>query len=101
MLSIKGASSDSSRSPARPMRLDARSTRHSPSTGLFCRSGELLDRTLRGSVRVLGEVLALANPTAFGQAVRVQKFVRELAESVVGAGVGKWMSPRFSRGSPA
>jgi response regulator RpfG family c-di-GMP phosphodiesterase len=47
---------------------------------------ELLDHTLRGSVRVLGEVLALVNPTAFGQAVRVQRLVRELAESVAGAG---------------
>jgi response regulator RpfG family c-di-GMP phosphodiesterase len=47
---------------------------------------ELLDRTLRGSVQVLGEVLALVNPTAFGQAVRVQKLVRELAGSIPGAG---------------
>ena len=46
---------------------------------------ELLDRTLRGSVKVLGEVLALANPTAFGQSVRVQQLVRSLADSVEGA----------------
>jgi response regulator RpfG family c-di-GMP phosphodiesterase len=42
---------------------------------------ELLDRTLRGSVQVLGEVLALANPAAFGRALRVQALARELAKS--------------------
>ena len=47
---------------------------------------DLLDRTLRGSVQVLGEVLALVNPAAFGRAVRVQRFVRELAGRVDGAG---------------
>lgn len=46
---------------------------------------ELLDRTLRGSVQVLGEVLALANPTAFAQAVRVQKLIRELWAKIDGA----------------
>lgn len=46
---------------------------------------ELLDRTLRGSVQVLGEVLALVNPTAFGQAVRVQRLVRDLAPLLDGA----------------
>lgn len=46
---------------------------------------ELLDHTLRGSVQVLGEVLALVNPTAFAQAVRVQKLVRELAGTIAGA----------------
>jgi response regulator RpfG family c-di-GMP phosphodiesterase len=48
---------------------------------------ELLDRTLRGSVQVLGEVLALANPAAFGRALRVQGLVRELA-AAAGAPVG-------------
>lgn len=42
---------------------------------------ELLDRTLRGSVQVLGEVLALVNPTAFGRALRVQALSRELAQA--------------------
>jgi response regulator RpfG family c-di-GMP phosphodiesterase len=53
---------------------------------LQCAERELLDRTLRGSVQVLGEVLALVNPTAFGQAVRVQQLVRELAPQIDGAG---------------
>jgi response regulator RpfG family c-di-GMP phosphodiesterase len=41
---------------------------------------ELLEETLRGSVKVLTEVLALANPLAFGRAGRVQRLVRRLAE---------------------
>lgn len=40
---------------------------------------ELLDRTLKGSVQVLGEVLAMVNPTAFGRALRVQKLARDIA----------------------
>lgn len=47
---------------------------------------ELLDKTLRGSVHVLGEVLGLVNPTAFGRAIRVQQLVKSLAELVEGAG---------------
>ncbi|MDY3552964.1 response regulator [Gemmata sp. JC717] len=47
---------------------------------------ELLERTLRGSVQVLGEVLALANPLAFGRAVRVQGLVRRLAGEMPEAG---------------
>lgn len=47
---------------------------------------ELLDKTLRGSLQVLGEVLALANPTAFGRALRAQKLIRDLAEAIDGAG---------------
>lgn len=46
---------------------------------------ELLDQTLRGSVTVLGEVLALTNPAAFGQTVRVQQLLRSLAGRVEGA----------------
>jgi response regulator RpfG family c-di-GMP phosphodiesterase len=48
---------------------------------------DLLEKTLRGSVQVLGEVLALVVPTAFGRAVRVQQLVRELAGLVDGAAV--------------
>lgn len=43
---------------------------------------DLLDRTLRGSVQVLGEVLALVNPAAFGRALRVQALARQLAQAV-------------------
>jgi response regulator RpfG family c-di-GMP phosphodiesterase len=40
---------------------------------------ELLENTLRGSIKVLTDVLSLVNPTAFGRASRVQSLVRRLA----------------------
>ncbi len=40
---------------------------------------ELLEKTVRGSIRVLTEVLSLVNPAAFGRASRVQRLVRRLA----------------------
>jgi response regulator RpfG family c-di-GMP phosphodiesterase len=46
---------------------------------------DLLDKTLRGSLQVLGEVLALANPTAFGRALRAQEIIRSLRPVVPGA----------------
>jgi response regulator RpfG family c-di-GMP phosphodiesterase len=47
----------------------------------------LLEQTLRGSIQMLTEVLALAAPTAFGQAIRIQRHARELAAKVPGAEV--------------
>ncbi|MBI3410180.1 MAG: response regulator [Planctomycetes bacterium] len=41
---------------------------------------DLLEQTLHKSVKVLTEVLALANPVAFGRATRVQRLVRALVE---------------------
>jgi response regulator RpfG family c-di-GMP phosphodiesterase len=46
---------------------------------------ELLEETLRGSIKVLTEVLSLVNPVAFGRAMRVQRLVKKLAIAV-GAG---------------
>ena len=40
---------------------------------------ELLEQTLRGSVRALVETLSLANPLAFGKAMRVQRVASALA----------------------
>ena len=40
---------------------------------------ELLEKTLRGSIKVLSEVLALLNPEAFGRASRITRYVREIA----------------------
>jgi response regulator RpfG family c-di-GMP phosphodiesterase len=40
---------------------------------------ELLEQTLRGSIKVLTEVLSLVNPVAFGRAARVQRLVQKLA----------------------
>jgi response regulator RpfG family c-di-GMP phosphodiesterase len=47
----------------------------------------LLEQTLRGSIQMLTEVLALAAPTAFGQAIRIQRQARILASKVAGAEV--------------
>ncbi len=41
---------------------------------------ELLEETLRGSIRVLTELLSLLNPDAFGRSSRVKKLVMEIAE---------------------
>jgi CheY-like chemotaxis protein len=40
---------------------------------------ELLQDTLTGAVRVLSEVLSLVNPAAFGRAVRVQRYIRQIS----------------------
>ena len=43
---------------------------------------ELLERTLRGSVAALFDVLSLANPLAFARAVRIQQIVLQLIEAI-------------------
>ena len=43
---------------------------------------ELLGKTLRGSIKVLNDVLALSNPTAFGRASRLRHVVRKLCEKL-------------------
>ena len=40
----------------------------------------LLEGTLRASIEVLADVLALSNPDAFGRAMRIQGLVRQLVE---------------------
>lgn len=40
---------------------------------------ELLQRTLRGSVKVLTDILALASPAAFGRAMRARERARQIA----------------------
>jgi HD-GYP domain-containing protein (c-di-GMP phosphodiesterase class II) len=42
----------------------------------------LLEQTLHGSVKALADVLALANPVAFGRAVSIQASVKALAKAV-------------------
>jgi CheY-like chemotaxis protein len=41
---------------------------------------ELLENTLAGSVKVLTETLSLVNPAAFGQATRLRRYVRHMAQ---------------------
>ncbi len=43
---------------------------------------ELLEKTLRGAIKILTEVLSLTNPTAFGRASRVRRVVRKLCEEL-------------------
>lgn len=43
---------------------------------------ELLEQTLKGSVKVLTDVLALVNPTAFGQAARLKRYVKHMASQL-------------------
>jgi response regulator RpfG family c-di-GMP phosphodiesterase len=41
---------------------------------------DLLEKTLKGSLQVLTDVLSMVNPTAFGRASRVRRLVAQLAE---------------------
>ncbi|MEW6250792.1 MAG: HD domain-containing phosphohydrolase [Planctomycetota bacterium] len=43
---------------------------------------ELLEKTLRGAIKVLAEVLSLTNPVAFGHASRVQQLVAKLCRQM-------------------
>jgi len=43
---------------------------------------ELLEKTLRGSVTVLTEILSLVSPVAFARAMRVRRLVEELANAL-------------------
>jgi response regulator RpfG family c-di-GMP phosphodiesterase len=53
---------------------------------------ELLQKTLAGSVRVLAEVLALADPAAFGRTVRLRKLTVSIVEQL---GIERewWLEP--------
>jgi CheY-like chemotaxis protein len=42
----------------------------------------LLEQTLRGSVKALSDILALASPAAFGRSARVRKLVASVAEKL-------------------
>jgi FixJ family two-component response regulator len=43
---------------------------------------ELLEQTLRGSIQMLVDILALTNPAAFGRANRIRARVKELAQEL-------------------
>jgi response regulator RpfG family c-di-GMP phosphodiesterase len=51
---------------------------------------ELLDRTLKGSVRVLSQVLSVVNPTAFGRASRVRR-ISQLTMEQMGEPMPWWL----------
>lgn len=50
--------------------------------GLLVAERELLEKTLRGSVKVLTEVLSLVNPAAFSRGVRVGKYVQHIVKEL-------------------
>ncbi len=41
---------------------------------------ELLENTLMGSIKVLTEVLGMANPAAFGRSLRISRYVRHMVQ---------------------
>jgi response regulator RpfG family c-di-GMP phosphodiesterase len=43
---------------------------------------ELLEKTLKGSVKVLTDVMSLASPAAFGKATRVRQIMKEIANKM-------------------
>ena len=49
---------------------------------LLCSEQELLDKTLRGCLKVLGDVLTLANPMAFGRGTQLRMWSYQLAQAI-------------------
>ncbi len=47
---------------------------------LICAERDLLERTLKGAIQTLTELLGLVNPEAFGRCSRIQKRVRSIAQ---------------------
>lgn len=49
---------------------------------LVCAERELLEKTLRGSMKVLIGILELINPEAFGRAARITRYVKKVARAL-------------------
>jgi CheY-like chemotaxis protein len=43
---------------------------------------ELLEKTLRGSIQVLAEVLSLVNPAAFGRSMRLRRYIQHISKNL-------------------
>ena len=50
--------------------------------GLVIAEKELLEKTLRGSVKVLTDVLSLVNPAAFSRGIRLGKYVQHIVKKL-------------------
>ena len=50
--------------------------------GLVVAEKELLEKTLRGSVKVLTDVLSLVNPAAFSRGFRLEKYVQHIVKKL-------------------
>ncbi len=48
--------------------------------GLVTAEKELLEKTLKGTIKILAEIQASVNPTAFSRSSRIQKFLPQLAK---------------------
>jgi response regulator RpfG family c-di-GMP phosphodiesterase len=46
---------------------------------------ELLEKTLKGSIKVLADLLAIVNPEAFGRTARLRRKVRDVSKHIDGA----------------
>src|SRR5262249_28318351 len=66
--------------PCTPDTLRAAVTAAAEQHRLITSERVLLEQTLHGSVKALTEVLALAQPDAFGRATRARRYVTELAD---------------------
>jgi response regulator RpfG family c-di-GMP phosphodiesterase len=52
------------------------------STGCVTAEKELLEETLKGSVKVLSELLSLVNPEAFGKSSRIKLYAGDVAKKL-------------------
>ena len=51
---------------------------------------ELLENTLKGSIKVLVDILSLANPAAFSRAMRIKNYVVQLAKALRLSGIWRY-----------
>ncbi len=49
---------------------------------LVTAEAELLEKTLTGSIKVLTDILAMADPKAFGRAIKLREYVREVLKEL-------------------
>ncbi|MGR3319487.1 MAG: response regulator [Candidatus Anammoxibacter sp.] len=77
---IKKGADDYLTKPFEPTLLKARIEACLKKKRLHDTEHELLENTLGGSIKVLTDILAIVNPTAFGRAARIKRYVRCMVE---------------------
>ena len=55
---------------------------HNPDAEIAALEKELLEKTLKGSVNILVDILSLANPVAFSQSTRLRKYAVQIAQKL-------------------
>ena len=58
--------------------------------GLSSQNGKLLQKTLKGSVNVLTELLGVANPLAFSSGLRIKNYMLHVAEALQLGGIWQY-----------